>query len=214
LVTAGDVFLVRAPPLGEAFPDRWWVPGEALLDTIVPGGALVKVLAMVAGEDGGADLWSAAPIWFAVEQRDGETLGGTITSSRLGREGYLEGDRIMASVDRVVDLVALGEEGEPLLNEERVRFAIGKRVLIGVTVRAPGGELVEQRQLVGMLAGVHPENGIEFILDDGTAYCLPPDSRSLEEARPGEYQLRSTGQVVVDPDYVTSWTVNQLEGVA
>jgi len=36
---------------------------------------------------------------------------------------------------------------------------------------------------------------------------LPPEPEAYEPAPPGEYRLRSTGEVVVDPDYLTTWTV-------
>ena len=209
-MAAGDVFLVRAGSLAAALPERWWVPSAAHLETIVAGETLVKVLALVDSEDGGgADLWSAAAIWFAVEERVGERLGGTITASRLDRDGYLEGDSITAALDRIVDLVAIVDDGRVVVNEDRARFMLGKRVLIGITVLTSTDELVEQRQLVGTVASVHPVDGIEFNLDDGTTYRLPPDPRALEEAPPGEYRLHSTGEVVLDPDYVTTWTVHQ-----
>jgi hypothetical protein len=70
----------------------------------------------------------------------------------------------------------------------------------------PDGE-VAQRQLVGTLSSVDPVLGIGFSLDEGGTYQLPPDGRALEEARPGSYLLRSTGETVIDPDYTYSWTI-------
>jgi hypothetical protein len=40
---------------------------------------------------------------------------------------------------------------------------------------------------------------------------LPPSSQWLKAVQPGDYMLRSTGAVVVDPDYLLSVT---LQGVA
>jgi hypothetical protein len=70
----------------------------------------------------------------------------------------------------------------------------------------PDGE-VAQRQLVGTLSSVDPVRGIGFSLDGGGTYRLPPDGRALEEACPGSYRLRSTGETVVDPDYTCTWTI-------
>jgi hypothetical protein len=39
--------------------------------------------------------------------------------------------------------------------------------------------------------------------DNGQRVSLPPQ---LQEAEPGEYRLRATGEVVVDPDYFARWT--------
>jgi hypothetical protein len=36
---------------------------------------------------------------------------------------------------------------------------------------------------------------------------LPPDTRAFQKASPGEYRLKSTGEVVADPDYTAMWTL-------
>jgi hypothetical protein len=36
-------------------------------------------------------------------------------------------------------------------------------------------------------------------------FTLPPDFRSLELAKRGEYRLKSTGEVINDPDYLSYW---------
>lgn len=36
----------------------------------------------------------------------------------------------------------------------------------------------------------------------GEAFTLPPFMDELEEAPPGEYKLRSTGEVVINPDFI------------
>lgn len=171
----GDVILVAAPGPAEAFPERWWAPSPEQLRAVVPGRALAKVLALEAREDGGADVNTAAAIWMAVEHRGEAGFAGTITSSRLDRRGYREGDRVTVPVDRVFDVVDLDEDGRPQRNEARTRFAIGKRVLVGVTFLNAADECVEQRQFVGTLASVDPTDGIGIVRDDGTTY--------LEEAR-------------------------------
>lgn len=42
----------------------------------------------------------------------------------------------------------------------------------------------------------------------GEIFWLPPDVGPFQDAKPGEYKLRSTGEVVVDPDLLATWTVN------
>ncbi len=49
---------------------------------------------------------------------------------------------------------------------------------------------------------------VRLRLTSGGHYDLPPDVRTFEEARPGEYRLRSTGEIVVDPDFTSTWIVN------
>lgn len=43
----------------------------------------------------------------------------------------------------------------------------------------------------------------------GSAYWLPPDVRPFTVAARGEYRLRSTGEVVVDPDLTATWVVTK-----
>jgi hypothetical protein len=38
---------------------------------------------------------------------------------------------------------------------------------------------------------------------------LPPDLRALQAAKPGQYQLRSTGETIENPDLTTSWTMTE-----
>jgi len=60
--------------------------------------------------------------------------------------------------------------------------------------------------------GRHPK-GIEIALEGsraGETYRLPPDMRAFFPATKGEYRLRSTGEVVVDPDFfTTTWSVQR-----
>ncbi|NBW06903.1 MAG: hypothetical protein EBR82_02625 [Caulobacteraceae bacterium] len=99
-------------------------------------------------------------------------------------------------------------EDEPEWDEEAADAMVGAVVLIGITVRRAEGD--EQTQMHGVIQSADPHNGVEIILSgqrEGETYRLPPDLGAFEPAAPGEYRLRSTGEVVVDPDFVTSWTV-------
>jgi len=198
---------VQASSLPDALRRRWWLPSAQQLDAIVAGRASVKLLVVELDDSGGADLWSARSVWVSVEERNDERFAGTVTHSAMDRDGLREGERVSAPLDRIFDWVLFDERGEPLLNEDRARFALGKRVLAGVTTVSPAGEVVERRQFVGTLVAAVAARGLELKLDDGSHYWLPPDTRALEEAAPGEYRLRSADQVVIDPDYVCAWTV-------
>ena len=41
----------------------------------------------------------------------------------------------------------------------------------------------------------------------GEYYVIPPVLDDLGPAEPGEYRLHSTGELVTDPDYMTSFTI-------
>ncbi len=204
-----NVVLLKASSLAEALPGRWWTPSPDLLDAIEPGKANVKLLALVPDADGSANPWAASAIWMAIDARDGDQLSGSVLQTQIDCEGYRVGDRLTAARDRVLALVFIGLDGRPMLNEPRAHFMLGKRVLIGLTVLSDADDLLEQSQIVGTVAGVDSNRGIELKLDDYSTYWLPPDARAFEEAPPGEYGLRSNGQTVVDPGYVSTWTVRQ-----
>jgi len=53
------------------------------------------------------------------------------------------------------------------------------------------------------------ENTICIKQKNGELFGLPPDLSSTKPAPPGEYRLNSTGEIVTDPDFLTTWTFYQ-----
>jgi len=89
---------------------------------------------------------------------------------------------------------------------------LGKLVIAGFTFLKPDGSLVEQKQLFGRVEVADRLVGIVLALEgseSGRKFTLPPDTRGFKVAAPGHYRLRSTGEVVVDPDYTISYTVSK-----
>lgn len=85
---------------------------------------------------------------------------------------------------------------------------IGKHLLIGMTYLDSQAEVTRQVQFHGIITEVSVK-GITIRRHDTAEYfTLPPDTSSLTPAAKGEYRLRATGEVVIDPDYLTTWTVN------
>ena len=102
------------------------------------------------------------------------------------------------------------EGGErPAWDERQAASLVGATVLIGITrVRADGSE---QEQMFGTIISANARRGFEIALEgsrEGEIYWLPPDHRNLFPAQPGEYRLRSTGEVVTDPAYTSTWTID------
>lgn len=81
---------------------------------------------------------------------------------------------------------------------------IGKVLLVGVTYYTHDNEFIEQKQLYGTVIEA-TDSIIRIKQRDGTEFTLPSDLSSTKKARPGEYQLRSTGEVVIDPDFLATW---------
>jgi hypothetical protein len=81
---------------------------------------------------------------------------------------------------------------------------LGKRLLVGITYEDEEGETVRQEQFHGLIVEAGEEGIVIERSDTGERRSLPPE---LMPARPGEYRLRSTGEVVVDPDYLAKWVM-------
>lgn len=82
----------------------------------------------------------------------------------------------------------------------------GKVILVGITYYTNDNKFIEQKQFYGTvteandsLIGIKQRNGEEF--------TIPPDLNSTKSARPGEYKLRSTGEVVVNPNFLAKWNL-------
>jgi hypothetical protein len=84
---------------------------------------------------------------------------------------------------------------------------IGKRVLAGLTYIDGKGEVVSKLQVHGIITRI-TEEGIFFEQANGEEFSLPPDVDSLRPAAPGNYTLRATREVVIDPDFISTWTIN------
>jgi hypothetical protein len=89
---------------------------------------------------------------------------------------------------------------------------LGKVILVGLTYLSVDGEVLEQQQFYGTALSVHSRKGILLLLGgqrSGEQYNLPPDTRSIEAASPGEYRLRATDEILVDPDYMAMFTISK-----
>lgn len=101
------------------------------------------------------------------------------------------------------------------LIETRSEDFIGKTVLAGIRRFAvsDSGErcLIEQKQHFGVLARVSFPEGVVLQFHDGSELTLPPDLSLFEFAPPGEFTLKSTGEVIVNPDLITMWVLERRE---
>lgn len=87
---------------------------------------------------------------------------------------------------------------------------VGKLMLVGLTYVDAYGDCARQEQFCGRVATADQASGIRLLLEGsrtGEIFDLPPDMRSIQEALPGEYRLRSTGEVVIDPDYTVTFLI-------
>jgi hypothetical protein len=96
------------------------------------------------------------------------------------------------------------------MNHELANSYIGKHLLVGITYLDHEDNFIEQKQFHGDIVRINEAEGIVLRLHDSDEeYKLPPALDALEPAPKGEYRLRSSGEVVVDPDLTTTWTLNK-----
>jgi hypothetical protein len=104
-------------------------------------------------------------------------------------------------------------EGGPPWDPEEAELLIGKRVLVGITNLASDGKTVKsQAQYHGRVTKAEQGIGISLECEGawaGKILVLPPAPTKFFPADRGEYRLRSTGEVVTDPDFVTTWSVTE-----
>jgi hypothetical protein len=81
---------------------------------------------------------------------------------------------------------------------------IGKKIMVGITYLDSAGEITEQTQHVGEIIGVD-DHYITVRWADGEETTLPPE---VQDAAPGVYRLRSTGEEVVNPDLLARWSIH------
>jgi hypothetical protein len=91
---------------------------------------------------------------------------------------------------------------------EQVASVIGKHLLVGLTHRSLDDEVVSIEQFHGVIDRVNLQEGLVLKLcGTGEERSLPPDLSRIEKADPGQYRLKTTGEVVADPDFTLMWTI-------
>jgi hypothetical protein len=108
---------------------------------------------------------------------------------------------------------AVADSGAPLPPRRLLRGArnlqglVGRTVLVGISFVDEDGVLLRREQAFGVVA--EAADGVVTVrrADGEEPVVLPADEESFHPAKPGTYRLSSTGQQVVNPDYLTTWTV-------
>ena len=105
----------------------------------------------------------------------------------------------------------MGAQESALISwDEAARDWPGLIVLVGLTYLKSDESFDRQEQFYGQIVGVDENAGIELDLSGqwaGERYWLPPQLEAFEIAAKGDYKLRSTGELVRDPDLISTWTI-------
>lgn len=96
------------------------------------------------------------------------------------------------------------------LDESKACDYIGKTILIGVTYEDHKGNITHKQQWSGKIKSFSNRDGIQVTIDDSDEYCcIPPSAGAIRKAKPGMYELKSTGKVIENPDFLTTWTCQE-----
>jgi hypothetical protein len=101
----------------------------------------------------------------------------------------------------------------PQWDQEEADGMVGQLVLAGITYMAADGKTVTSHvQCWGRIISAKPE-GIAIVCEGkmwlGETMTLPPHLSAFHAAQPGEYRLRSTGEIIENPDLTTTWSVTE-----
>jgi hypothetical protein len=96
-------------------------------------------------------------------------------------------------------------------DEEFAAELVGTHLLVGLTHLDQAGNVLHQEQFHGTVIRASMEEGVILVDADSREHRVPLDREAFTPADPGEYRLRSTGEVVVDPTWLTTWTVRPPE---
>jgi hypothetical protein len=94
-----------------------------------------------------------------------------------------------------------------LRGSDRLAPMVGCRLLVGITYLDDAGAVRGSEQFCGQVLEVSDGVVVVERPGDGEPALLPADADAYEAAAAGAYRLKSTGEVVQDPDYVTTWQV-------
>lgn len=101
------------------------------------------------------------------------------------------------------------EHREPYFDDDEAKAIIGKRVLAGVSRRNRDDEVTGLEPFHGEVVRATREEGILLRWNDaGEVRWIPPDLSRLAPASPGHYKRKGTGEVLVEPDFLATSTVD------
>ena len=89
---------------------------------------------------------------------------------------------------------------------------LGKSVVIGISERDGSGCVARRVELHGTVVSADAHAGITVELagkSAGRTHVLPADTDTFRKARPGRYHLPSSGEDVLNPDYLAFWVIKR-----
>ncbi len=104
-------------------------------------------------------------------------------------------------------------DDRPPFDQRLARWLTGKRCIIGLRHINADGETTGMTQIHGEILTFNPTQLVIRDLSDGDDLSMPADTSVFRYAPVGDYRLRSTGEVVTDPDAECRWAIQDEPAV-
>ena len=88
---------------------------------------------------------------------------------------------------------------------------LGKHLLMSLTYLDEASTVADKAQLHGVITRINEAIIAVDLQDTGEEFTLPADLSALTVAPEGEYRLKPSGDVVVNPDYLVVYTIGKSE---
>ncbi len=88
---------------------------------------------------------------------------------------------------------------------------VGKHLLMSLIYLNATGAVDHKVQLHGIITRINEAIIAVNLQDTGEEFTLPADLSALTVAAEGEYRLKPSGTVVVNPDYLVVYTIGKPE---
>ena len=99
------------------------------------------------------------------------------------------------------------------MDQSEADWLLGKIALVGIARLASDGATIKsQRQYHSKIVRADRSAGIVIECEgvwSGKTMTLPPKTNAFHPANSGEYRLRSTGEIIKDPDALATWSITE-----
>ena len=99
---------------------------------------------------------------------------------------------------------------KPEWDDEVGRSCNGVYILVGITCLDHEGKETQKQQMHGIIESASEEEGIKIQLNGvyaSKSWVMPPDERAISEASPGTCTLHLSNEKIVNPDFVSTRTI-------
>ena len=93
-------------------------------------------------------------------------------------------------------------------DEDFASELIGTHLIVGITHIDHVGNVVSHEQFHGQVIRATISEGVVLLDPAGKEHWVPLDREAFQPADPGTYTLKSTGETLVDPAWLSTWTVH------